>query len=65
MEQLQQGFSDSTPMAGSDRLQNFGKDFLLKALKLISNKRPKVWIRTFLPFLNCKLLSEESFSENF
>ena len=39
MEQLQQGFSDSTPMAGSDRLQNFGKDFLLKALQLISTSR--------------------------
>jgi len=34
MEQLQQGFSDLTPMAGSDRFQNSAKS-LLYTLKLI------------------------------
>ena len=35
MEQQQHGFSDSTPRAGSDRLQKIGKS-LLRALQLMS-----------------------------
>ena len=35
MEQQQQGFSDSTPRAGSDRLQKSDKS-LLSALQLMS-----------------------------
>ena len=57
MEQLQHGFSDSTPRAGSNRLQKSAKS-LLSALNLmsiirqISTQRPKVWVWSFRPFLN-------------
>ena len=59
MEQLQHGFSDSTPRAGSNRLQKSAKS-LLSALKLmsiisqISTRRQKVWVWSFRPFLNRK-----------
>ena len=38
MEQQQHGFSDSTPRAGSDRLQKSAKS-LLSALQLITNSQ--------------------------
>ena len=52
MEQQQQGFSDSTPRAGSDRLQKSAKS-LLSALQLVPNSKinpQKYWSGHFDPF---------------
>ena len=56
MEQPQQGFSDSTPRAGSVlviRLQNSSKSLLSDALQLISNSQiaiQKYWSGHFCPY---------------
>ena len=57
MEQLQHGFSDSTPRAGSNRLQKSAKSLLselnlMSIIRQISTQRPKVWVWSFRPFLN-------------
>ena len=58
MEQQQQGFSDSTPRAGSDRLQKSAKS-LLSALQLMSISQistQKLWIRSFRPIRKIRLI---------
>ena len=59
MEQLHQGFRDSTPRAGSDILKKSAKKFA-KCITINiheSKQHPKVWDRSFRPFLNCKKIS--------
>ena len=51
MEQMQLGFSYSTPKAVSDRIKKSGKS-LLSALQLISYSQvgpQKYWVRSFRP----------------
>ena len=59
MEQMQLGFSYSTPKAVSDRIKKSGKS-LLSALQLISYSQvgpQKYRVRSFRPFLYSKYIS--------